>query len=753
MLQIYLTVLTFLLRKRRYLFVIAALTLVLISPQTSDNMLVDRINFNTSQNFTSEDTDISEWLWHNDTKCYSHSHDLPYSNNSFVGRHEEMMEVIQLMNAAHIIGINGAPGFGKSQLAIHVGYEMVSRGTNVRYIDAVDKLSYLNAFVRGTEPLKSDSSNKFKARKLKQNKAKHYTNMKSLSKKSSSLHTPLIQEYASDKVIDNLLKWSTMIDCRTVLILDNCDDIIHSEVPRERLIELIKAMIKNSNYHLHIIITSRQQILLVDDFESVVIKELSEAASVELLELLSPRIARSHAEQVAALVEGCPLALKVVGKLLHKQEDMLTKSLELDLLNQPMRVLDKASTQKERFSAIMDMVYKQFSISTQKCGYYLSLFNGSFEHQAGLTILPTSLNPQQCFESYVEHSLLDKYFFAQVTLYKMHRLIREYLKNKGGYSENYYYYHDFQENFCIYFTDYILSYSLLMKESNITEIDQYVYSSQPHNIHNFLNILLSRDKYRTKELVVLFFAVGENLISVNSIKPHFHSLISNVNETCVYVSAERCGKLFSFITKELYQGCRCTTVKNYFLQILKSSCMDVFNCVTVTEIRQNPSILAKLDQQERAFVLRLELCYCRATFFFNCLFYNNFIIPSLFPMLCFIALYVVMCLSNIRSMCDIRNILFIILFVSYLIMLFHVVYLTLMILMIYDYDKMTWMMVVFPSFSVQSIRFLLSIFVFVMALLNNGSFFGNHSMTTMNVISYMCAFEVYVFWRLFPYCF
>lgn len=569
------------------------------------------------------------------------------------------------------------------------------------------------------------------------------------------MHLQYIQDYpnfALDKVLDNLLKWSRTIDCPTVLILDNCDDIIHNEVPQETFIEFIKAMIKNSNNDLRIIITSRQQIFLLDDFESIVIKELSEAASVELLVLLSPGIDISHAKQVASLVEGCPLALKVVGKLLHKQEDMLTKSLEEDLLNQPMRVLDKVSTQKERFSAIMDMVYEQLSIRMQKCGYYLSLFNGSFEHHAGLDILPSSLNPQLCFESYVEHSLLDKYVFAQVALYKMHRLIREYFKDKRGYSENYYYY-DFEKNFCRYFTDYILHYSLLTKEGNITEMDQYIYSSQSHNIHHVLSVLLSKDKHQTKELIAFFFAVGENLISVNSIKPHFHLLISKVNETCLVVNAEKCGKLFSFITKELYQGCRCTTVKNYFLQMIKSSCMEVFNCVVVTEIRQNPGILEELDPQVRRFLLHLEVCYCHATFFYNCLSYYDFIMPSTFPVLVFVAIFMVVFLSNIKSMCGVMICNILIVSISTLIIQLIFFYLILMIKLLIYSDKMLWMTMVFPSLSVLFIRFLLSVFIFVMALFNEGSCIDGHNLTMIIVIYCIYIFESYVFWRLFPYCF
>ena len=84
----------------------------------------------------------------------------------------------------------------------------------------------------------------------------------------------------------------------------------------------------------------------------------------------------------------------------------------------------------------MDVVYEQLHGDLQQCGYYISLFPGSFEHEAGLKVLPLSLNPQGCMETYLEHSLLEEYTVFRLTYYKVHRLIREYFKMKrDAYSE------------------------------------------------------------------------------------------------------------------------------------------------------------------------------------------------------------------------------------------------------------------------------------------------------------------------------
>ena len=77
------------------------------------------------------------------TRCDPPSSDLPMVDDEiFVGRESDMTLVVNMMTRARIININGAPGIGKSALAIHVGYEMIKRnGTSVRYINMDEKAS------------------------------------------------------------------------------------------------------------------------------------------------------------------------------------------------------------------------------------------------------------------------------------------------------------------------------------------------------------------------------------------------------------------------------------------------------------------------------------------------------------------------------------------------------------------------------------------------------------------------------------
>lgn len=92
----------------------------------------------------------------NFTRCGPPVSDLPVVDNEiFVGRENDISMVINMMVSVHIININGAPGIGKSVLAIHVGYEMIKNGTSVRYINMNEKISLFKKKVSSNERVKN----------------------------------------------------------------------------------------------------------------------------------------------------------------------------------------------------------------------------------------------------------------------------------------------------------------------------------------------------------------------------------------------------------------------------------------------------------------------------------------------------------------------------------------------------------------------------------------------------------------------
>ena len=72
-----------------------------------------------------------------------------------------------------------------------------------------------------------------------------------------------------------------------------------------------------SHFRLHIVIVSHEKLLYSDSFDCWTVRELNQSASIQLLDEIAPALNDESLMAVAELFEGCPLALKVIGQLLH----------------------------------------------------------------------------------------------------------------------------------------------------------------------------------------------------------------------------------------------------------------------------------------------------------------------------------------------------------------------------------------------------------------------------------------------------
>jgi hypothetical protein len=213
-----------------------------------------------------------------------------------------------------------------------------------------------------------------------------------------------------------------------------------------------------SRFKLHIVIVSQERLLYLDNFDCWTVKELDQSASIELLDKIAPAIDNKTLRTAAELVEGCPLALKVIGQLLHIHgANLMTK-----LKNEVMSILDEASIPKQRFRIIMDVAFERLGI-LKDCGYVLSLFPGSFDEWAGTAVIQ-----KDCLELYFKHSLLNKYSLAYNYRYKMHRLIKEYLQEKVSIREK----KTFITKFRGYFETLVLT-SAMSQDNDKSETEKY----------------------------------------------------------------------------------------------------------------------------------------------------------------------------------------------------------------------------------------------------------------------------------------
>ena len=122
------------------------------------------------------------------------------------------------------------------------------------------------------------------------------------------------------------------------------------------------------------------------------------------------------------LLDGIPLALKIVGSLVNeiRPPNLIIRELQQNLIETLTPEDVRPETQKMR---------NYLDNDTQECALYLSHFPGSFSQEAALHILSNCniRTPLGCLKTLTDISLLDLYSYAGQTHYQFHTLIKEYL--------------------------------------------------------------------------------------------------------------------------------------------------------------------------------------------------------------------------------------------------------------------------------------------------------------------------------------
>ena len=540
------------------------------------------------------------------TRCGLVEMDLPKVDSEiFVGRENDTRTVVGMMASAYIANINGAPGIGKSALAIHVGYEMITNGTSVRYIDMDDKFSSFNrenvspyyneqgrrATIQNPGPMESKKTNLL---------THHSTPLLCLGEPTTHVK---IRNFVRE-----LKKWSSGIRSPTVLILDNCDDILASPY-RDKFLRLIYSVISRSQLNLRVIVVSTEKLVLLDyNFKHWMVANLSMPNAVNFLDqLVTPAVDNSYLVEIAELVEGNPLALKIIGKLLDLHGEYLINEIKKQLNQNPLNVLDKSSIQKEKFRSVLGTAFARLG-ELKDCGYSLGLFPGSFDEKAGKHVIS-----EECFEVYKRYSLLDEYRLAYHYRYKMHRLIREYVKENLSENDKI----GFNKKFGEHYQQFLLEYAVKNTDNG------YSLSIETHNF-DLLKVLILQDKQKSeKQLAVLAFLAIENYLKLDRLHQYLHMYMDKLTDICHYLSPGTCVEFYLYVIEHTYKYCtKCETLAKYannFLR-LQFACEIVFKCTMVDQIASMCNIDARygelctrLPPQEKAFVdLLAETCHCRS---------------------------------------------------------------------------------------------------------------------------------------------
>ena len=493
--------------------------------------------------------------------------------------------MISMMASAHIININGAPGIGKSTLAIQVGYKvMIENGTSVRYINMNEKLSLFKTMIKPKKRVDHmlvhhQYSEQIRSREMRsviEVSMQIILNYESVSN----------DETHYNGFIEELQIWSDSIHCPTILILDNCDDILASS-SRDNLVSLIYSLINRSHFNLHVIIVSTEKLLLLKSFNRWTVPGLSQSASELLLGHFVAPIS-STALIVTELLEGNPLALKIFGKLLCFHEHFIHQIKSL-LINKHSLL--------ERINTVFDVAFGR--LGELKCGYILSLFPGSFDMDAG-----TAMTSTECFKLYEQYFLLDwHHLILYFRRYQMHNLIKEYVKEKLNDTTKI----KFNTMFKNYYLIILLKYA---RRNDLDTFDRYSISLEHHNFNHLKGLLLQSKQQSAEQLAVLAFlaVTSECDLQLEELNEYFSLYMEKIGDVCQLLSPTICGQFYLHVVKYSYQNCKCETSSEYVLNIFHPSCMDIFKCIVVNQIInlcEHTTLCTQLSFQENLFIQRL----------------------------------------------------------------------------------------------------------------------------------------------------
>ena len=224
--------------------------------------------------------------------------------------------------------------------------------------------------------------------------------------------------------------------------------------------------------------------------------------------------------------------------------------------------------------------------------------------------------PKTCLDTFVKYSLLDEYFHHDyVHSYRMHRLIKEFLKEKVTQANK----RRFWERYSEYFEDFLMLY-VKGGLRILDEVEEYKFMLETQNIHTFLGLLISQKRELTpNQLAILSYGVNQDLVSFRSIEQLSRHFIKKLTDVCSILDSDStlCGKFYSLIIEPLYTECMCENMSNYFQNLLNSSCPctssesnGVFQCHTVYDINHAEIVWVHISTPIQKYLERVMLYNC-----------------------------------------------------------------------------------------------------------------------------------------------
>ena len=274
----------------------------------------------------------------------------PSKIEHFIGRDQEINNLTNILESdIRILIIVGTPGVGKSTLAIHMANVMCSRGMNIHFADLYQVFS-----------------------------------LSSVCEKILQGVTVTFQPKLSS--IELVLLWVRSLDTNTLLILDNCDDILHDSASKDEFQILVKT-IYEASASIRVLLTAKELTVFLGKFESIELMPLSTGSAVELLQKINPKLTIKERHEIADLVGNMPLALQIIGALLHLPMPPDASTIIYKLRKEPITLLSPEELPKlQQIRTSIHISYTYLTHECQICARLLANFPVSFSEQLLLII-------------------------------------------------------------------------------------------------------------------------------------------------------------------------------------------------------------------------------------------------------------------------------------------------------------------------------------------------------------------------------
>ena len=433
---------------------------------------------------------------------------LPPFRDKFVGRTEDTNNIIHLLNhsVVKMVHIVGLPGVGKSTLAVRVGYEMASHGCTVLY----NEMNKVHIFTSRDESKFADLT------------ANHHHRATRVDSKTA-INNIVLPWYSHKKkmfvstTVKGLTERAKKISNCALLILDNCDSLLRQKQRSSGLLKVFDALSIPSS-HLRVVTTSSVKVKSSHG-KMYNLKPLGNEPSIKLLQLVAPVMTLNDSRMINEMLDGIPLALKLVGSLVSEERppNLIIRQLKQNLIG--TLTPEDIHLKTQNMGHVLRHSYNCLDNRTQECALYLSHFPGSFSEDAAIHILSSCNNrdPLGCLNNLTHTSLLDTYIsYAGQHHYQFHKIIKDFLTNiefqmnpVTATSMN----GQFNSSFVIHFTEAFLTFVNTYTQLPHDETNIGRFENESHNFEFLLEKIYLLDQWTVTSVVNFTHALRSDLMS------------------------------------------------------------------------------------------------------------------------------------------------------------------------------------------------------------------------------------------------